>query len=463
MGKAEVEEVELGQIILDTRNANRHTERGAYQLGESMARHGFAEAGTLDKHNRVIGGNHRAVTAADLGMETALIIDVDGTKPVFLRRKDLDLEEPETRALAYALNRVAEVSIDLDPAQVLADIEDGVDLSPYYFDEEIERMRAEYGGNEGQGGDGADQEDKPKLMVEEAKAKWGVKPGDVWRLGPHFVACGDCTDLTTWNRLTAVAQVIEVDGAFTSPPYAMQRKDKYGGIVADEYVEWFKSVQDPIKSRLAQDGSFFVNIKPHTDNGERALYVFDLVLAMKRAWGWAYIEEYIWRHSGTPGKPKRRLKNQFEPVYRFAHSHNFTFIPTAVQHESDLAFSKHGGGAMGRTQGESNPLADVEKSRGGAYPGNVLDFPKNDKMRGHPAAYHADMPAFFMKLTSRPGAVWFDPFMGSGSTLIAANQCGRVALGTDRDPDYVALTLERWVEEEMGERPERVLGGEEDD
>lgn len=140
MSKTNVEIVNLSEITPDEENANRHTQRGEGIIRESIGKYGFAEAGTLDAKNKLIGGNLRTEAAADMGMKDAIIVDVDGTKPVYIRRNDLDLADSadtKARELAYALNRVAQVSIDFDPEQILADIDAGVDLSRMFFEEEM--------------------------------------------------------------------------------------------------------------------------------------------------------------------------------------------------------------------------------------------------------------------------------------------------------------------------------------
>lgn len=136
-------ETKLSEINPDQTNANRHTERGEGMIRHSINKYGFAEAGTLDKDNNVIGGNLRTEASADLGMDDAIIVDVDGTKPVYLRRNDLSLTDPNdnrARELAYALNRVAQVSIDFDPSQVLADLNADIDLSGLFREDELERI-----------------------------------------------------------------------------------------------------------------------------------------------------------------------------------------------------------------------------------------------------------------------------------------------------------------------------------
>ena len=108
-----------------------------------------------------------------------------------------------------------------------------------------------------------------------------------------------------------------VDLIISSPPYADRRKNTYGGISEDKYVEWFKPIAIEVKRVLKPTGSFFLNIKPHTNKGERSLYVFDLVLMLKRELGFRFTDEFTWTKLGVPGKFKGRFKNAFEPVYHF--------------------------------------------------------------------------------------------------------------------------------------------------
>jgi len=133
--------VPLSNIQLDDRNANRHTERGEYAIRRSLEKFGFAEAGTLDKNNRVIGGNLRTEAAADvLAAEDAIVVDVDGTRPVFIRRTDLDLDTPQGRELALALNRVPQLSIDLDPLVIEDFALTGVDVGDWFQPVELREM-----------------------------------------------------------------------------------------------------------------------------------------------------------------------------------------------------------------------------------------------------------------------------------------------------------------------------------
>jgi site-specific DNA-methyltransferase (adenine-specific)/site-specific DNA-methyltransferase (cytosine-N4-specific) len=281
----------------------------------------------------------------------------------------------------------------------------------------------------------------------ELQKTWGTKPGQLWEIpgkaGVHRVLCGDSTKAEDVGRVCGG----KVDGCFTSPPYAEQRKEQYGGIPADKYVEWWEAVQGCVRNVLAEDGSFFVNIKPHCEDGERVLYVFDLVLGMKRCWGWRFVEEFCWKSSGIPGLPRKRLKNQFEPIYQFATSKEYQFRPAQVMHASNREFHTADGN-LKSMQGQAG--CDMSKNAtfvdGQAYPGNVISAKVDSHGgagSGHAAAFPVGLPSFFIRGFSGLDDSWLDPFLGSGTTLVACEQLGRIGYGIEIHPKYVAVTLER--------------------
>jgi site-specific DNA-methyltransferase (adenine-specific) len=95
----------------------------------------------------------------------------------------------------------------------------------------------------------------------------------------------------------------------TSPPYADSRKNSYGGISPDKYVEWFLPIASELKRVLKDDGSFVLNIKEKVVDGERHTYVLELILAMKKQ-GWLWTEEYMWhKRNSTPGKWSNHFLN----------------------------------------------------------------------------------------------------------------------------------------------------------
>jgi len=249
-----------------------------------------------------------------------------------------------------------------------------------------------------------------------------------------------------------------INVAFTSPPYASQRKyDEASGfkpIPPDEYVAWWEPVQANVRKHLADDGSFFLNIKPHCEDGERVLYVFDLVLRMRRGWGWQFVDEFAWVHGGTPMDVERRFKNGFEPVYQFASEYAFKFNPKDVRHESESVPGSYAKKKRGRidtagTQGGEKAgdiFANPDKGAGLAYPSNVISCGKNSDAAGHAAAFPIGLPSFFIRAFSDPGDVILDPFMGSGTTCIAAENHGRRSLGCEISAKYAGVILQRYAD-----------------
>lgn len=84
-----------------------------------------------------------------------------------------------------------------------------------------------------------------------------------------------------------------VDLIVTSPPYADQRKNTYGGIPVNKYVKWFLPISKELLRVLKPTGTFILNIKEKVTNGERSTYVIELILEMRKQ-GWLWTEEFIW-------------------------------------------------------------------------------------------------------------------------------------------------------------------------
>jgi site-specific DNA-methyltransferase (adenine-specific) len=302
--------------------------------------------------------------------------------------------------------------------------------------------------------EGGQQAETAFGRADQLQEKWQVQEGDLWRCGEHYIICGDCRELHVWERLVKAAGIPAANGVFTSPPYAEQRKKQYGGVPADAYVNWWENVQANSRRLLAADGSFFVNIKPHSESGERSLYVIDLVAAMVRRWDWHLIDEYCWLRPGMPGEPRFKFRNAFEPIYHFAiNVRDFKFLPDNVTVDSDAVPVKEdpttrGGGPLSELQGRQSWIfGDERYASGKAYPSNVIKAFTNDRVRGQEAAFPVQLPAFFIQAYSAPGDAWVDPFCGSGTLIHAAQENERIGLGIEIQPKYVAVILERCAEE----------------
>ena len=281
--------------------------------------------------------------------------------------------------------------------------------------------------------------------------EWHVSQGQVWEIlsqsvsgQSHRVICGDCRDKSMVRQAVGDRDVVV---AFTSPPYAAQRgydpESGFSPIPPEKYLDWFSSVQENVRDVLAQDGSWFVNIKEHTDRGQRHIYVKDLVIAHVRQWGWWFIDEFCWIKNTIPLSVHGRFKNGWEPVFHFAQvpAGKIRFHPKAVSVPSDNIPHPPPGESV--RYGESG---NVEVSQhvvsGMARPSNVItarDYGKSN----HPAAFPLSLPMFFIRAFSDLGDLIFDPFLGSGTTLFAAEECGRICSGIEISPKYLAVILSR--------------------
>jgi site-specific DNA-methyltransferase (adenine-specific)/site-specific DNA-methyltransferase (cytosine-N4-specific) len=306
--------------------------------------------------------------------------------------------------------------------------------------------------------DAGPQVDKAEELLE----KWQCQPGQIWQIESktnpshyHRLICGDCRDLETVKRLT---EDKPVNGVFTSPPYAMQRAKQYGGVPTGEYVDWWEAVQDNVRAVLTEDGSFFVNIKPHCEDGQRVLYVFDLVLAMVRRWGWRYVDELCWKRRGYPGDYKIRFKNTFEPIFHFSKNSTIKFRPNNVLKEPELSTRND---KRNSTYKEHIKKGKKKTLTGSPFDSSVSMIPYNydegvrptNMIEAHlvvnnipqSAQFPVDLPAFLIKAYSDPLDLWLDPFCGSGTVLVACENEGRLGLGIEKLEKYCAVILERFL------------------
>lgn len=130
----------LADLTPDARNANRGTERGRQMLETSLRKYGAGRSVLADKHGALIAGNKTVEVAADLGIPIRTI-ETDGRELVVVQRTDLDLGEGgAARELAYADNRVSQVSLEWELAQIGADVEAGIDLAGLWSEDELAHL-----------------------------------------------------------------------------------------------------------------------------------------------------------------------------------------------------------------------------------------------------------------------------------------------------------------------------------
>jgi DNA modification methylase len=433
--------VALADLKPHPRNYNAHSAAQVAKIAASLTAFGQVRSIVVWR-GTILAGHGVVLAARSLGWAEL--------------RADVVDELDEARALAYvaADNELARQS-DPDLAQLAAILQESRDADPAlllaigYTDGEFAALLREVGADAAGVGDGLDDGGQVDRAAE-LNEVWKVQPGDMFSIGQHRLICGDCREPFVWMRLL---DGVKVNGVFTSPPYAEQRKAQYGGTPTAEYVDWWEAVQANVKANLAADGSFFVNIKPHCEDGERVLYVFDLVLAMKRRWGWKYVDELCWTHEDLPGAWPNRFRNGFEPVYQFSPAQKIKFHPMAVGKPSDAV--RDGIGGLQKRDG-GNWTLDAPLVTGIAQPSNVIRAGGNTDTVSHAAAFPVALPDFFIRAYSDPADIWLDPFLGSGTTMVAAHNNKRVGMGIEMLPNYCAVILQRMADAFPGIVIERI-------
>ncbi len=242
-----------------------------------------------------------------------------------------------------------------------------------------------------------------------------------------------------------------VDLIITSPPYADQRKDNYGGVCADKYVEWMLPRTEQLKKCLSPTGSFVLNIKERAINGERHTYVIELIQEMREQ-GWRWVEEYCWHKKNCyPGKWPNRFRDSWERLLHFTKNNKFKMnqddvrVPMGDWKEARL-----------KNLSDTDKIRDLSangngfgkrvanwKGRDLAYPTNVLHMATECGNSGHPASFPESLPDWFIRLFTDPGDLVLDPFAGAGTTLIAAYKLQRSSIGIDLADDYCKLMRTR--------------------
>ena len=133
--------MKLSDLTPDPNNANKGTERGNSALEASLQQYGAGRSILLDKNDTIIAGNKTAEMAGQLGMMNVKVVETTGDELVAVKRTDLDLEtDASAREMAYADNRVGELSLDWDADALLNDIENGIDVSKFFSDNEIDKL-----------------------------------------------------------------------------------------------------------------------------------------------------------------------------------------------------------------------------------------------------------------------------------------------------------------------------------
>ncbi len=240
-----------------------------------------------------------------------------------------------------------------------------------------------------------------------------------------------------------------VDLIFTSPPYSDQRKDTYGGVHPDKYVEWFLPISEQLLRVLKPDGTFVLNIKEKVINGERSTYVLEMILEMRKQ-GWLWTEEFIWHKKNCyPGKWPNRFRDAWERLLQFNKTKKFNMYQDNVK-------VPVGDWAKGRLKNlsETDKVRDNAKNGSGfgknisnwigrelVYPTNVVHLATECNNKNHSAAFPDGLPEWFIKLFTKEGDLVLDPFLGSGTTVLTSKRMNRNSIGIEILPQNYNIAI----------------------
>jgi len=246
----------------------------------------------------------------------------------------------------------------------------------------------------------------------------------------NVVLNGNCIDLAKAFDLESI------DLIPTSPPYAEQRGKQYGGIPEKEYPQWTVEWCNAFRNALKPNGSIAIVIRPNIRQGEISDYVLLTRLEMRKA-GWIEAEELIWIKPDSPplghiGRPRRAWEN----ILWFSKNRRPFCDPKANGHPSDrVGFESIKG--MGDYK-RSGSVARNGIARCRDYveigTGAVDKSPENT----HPAQFPEKLAAWIVRLLCPKTGVVVDPFVGSGSTLVA---CKNLNQNEDYNLKYYGIEL----------------------
>lgn len=290
------------------------------------------------------------------------------------------------------------------------------------------------------------------MSIEELAKKWGTKNGQIWKIDSHKLMCGDSANRDDVLRFMGDERV---DLLFTSPPYAQQR---IYDVEFSKYLNnWDGLMQAVFASIPSHDlTQILVNLCFFHSKNEWIVY-WDKWIEWMRRQGWRRFGWYVWdKGYGAPRDWAGRLAPSFEFIFHF---NRHSIKPNKIIPTRTFGRKVHGTGS--RKKDNSLPK---KLSHDGllVQPYKIIDSViRAGKHQGrgvevqHPAVFSVDLCQQIISSYSQPQQIVYDPFVGSGTTIMAAEQLSRKCYGMEISPSYVAVALERWSQA-TGKTPELV-------
>ena len=435
MNPLNVEYRKVETLIPYARNPRTHTEAQIAKIAASIVEYGWTNPILVDGGNGIIAGHGRLAAAHKLGVAEVPVIEL------------AHLSTAQKRAYVIADNRLAldagwdEEMLALELAELS---EAGYELALTGFEDgELQDLLASAEEPDADAQDDEAEDDADD--VPEVPATPVSRAGDVWAIGAHRLICGDAADAEVVATLMAGERAAL---CFTSPPYGNQRDYTTGGI-----ADWDALMRGVFAQLLpmADDGQVLVNLGLiHRDN-EFVPY-WEAWLDWMRTKGWRRFGWYVWDQGpGMPGDWQGRFAPSFEFVFHFnrASRKPNKIVPCKFAGQETHLRADGSSTAMRGKDGEVNGWTHAgQPTQDMRIPDSVIRVMRHKGKIGegidHPAVFPVALPQFVIEAFSNIGDLVFEPFGGSGSTMLAAQRTGRVCRSVEIAPEYVDVAIRRF-------------------
>jgi DNA modification methylase len=384
----------IEQLRPDPRNARRHSRKQIRQIADSIRSFGFNVPILVDTELKVIAGHGRLLACTLLGRKELPTINLE------------HLSEAQARAFMIADNRLTEIASWDDrllgeQLRELAELNLDFSLEATGFDmAEIDLLI--------EGASATPEPDPDDVPLAIGAGPAVTRPGDTWLLGRHRIHCGSALDEAAYRVLMEEDRAAMV---FTDPPYNVPIDGHVGGLGAIHHREFAMASGE-------MDEAQFTEFLAHAF-GLLARFSLD---------GALHFVCMDWRHMGELLAAGMRAYSELKNLCVWTKDNAGMGSLYRSQHELVFLF-KHGRDA------HQNHVQLGRYGRTGAE-GNLLAL--------HPTVKPVALVADALRDCSSRGEIVLDAFLGSGTTLIAAERTGRVCRGLELDPAYVDTAIRRW-------------------
>jgi DNA modification methylase len=285
------------------------------------------------------------------------------------------------------------------------------------------------------------------------------------RLG--YMYCGQSEELLSRHPLTTRRNRIQL--VFTSPPFPLNRKKRYGNLVGAKYLEWLRGFAPLLRDYLTADGSIVIEVGNAWESGSPTMSTLPIeaLLAFKEAGKFHLCQEFICHNPARLPGPAQwvniercRVKDSFtrlwwlSPTPRPRATNRNVLVEYSDSMKLLLKRKRYNSGM--RPSEHSIGTDSFLTSNGGAIPSNVLTIANtasNDPfsvrcrelgLKKHPARMPDKLVEFFLSFLTEPGEIVLDPFAGSNTTGHVAERLGRRWIGIEASEEYARLSRHRF-------------------